>query len=76
MEYVWKYGEKLMLFILNMNLESEVFYWVLKFFIRYKEFSEYCMEVLDDLKNEILFIEESEVEDLSVYNVLKFKVFS
>lgn len=65
-----------MLFILNMNLESEVFYWVLKFFIRYKEFSEYCVEVLDDLKNEILFIEESEVEDLSVYNVLKFKVFS
>lgn len=65
-----------MLFMLNMNLESEVFYWVLKFFIRYKEFSEYCVEVLDDLKNEILFIEESEVEDLSVYNVLKFKVFS
>lgn len=65
-----------MLFILNMNLESEVFYWVLKFFIRYKEFSEYCVEVLDDLKNEILFIEESEAEDLSVYNVLKFKVFS
>lgn len=76
MEYVWKYGGKLMLFTLNMNLESEVFYWVLKFFIRYKEFSEYCVEVLDDLKNEILFIEESEVEDLSVYNVLKFKVFS
>lgn len=76
MEYVWKYGEKLMLFILNMNLESEVFYWVLKFFIRYKEFSEYCVEVLDDLKNEILFIEESGEEELNVFNVLIFKVFS
>lgn len=65
-----------MLFILNMNLESEVFYWVSKFFIRYKEFSEYCVEVLDDLKNEILFIEESGEEELNVFNVLKFKVFS
>lgn len=72
-EYVWRYGEKLMPFNLNMNLESEVFHWVSKFSIRHKEPSKFNMEASDDLKKEILSIEESGGEELSVHNSLKFK---
>lgn len=75
-EYVWKYGEKLTPFTLNMNSESEVFHWVSKFSIRHKEPSEYCVEASDDLKNEILSIEESGEEELNVLNASKSKASS
>lgn len=72
-EYVWKYGEKLMPFTLNMNSESEVLHWVSKFSIRHKEPSEFCVEASEDLKNEILSIKESGEEELSFHNAIKSK---
>ena len=75
-EYVWKYGEKLMPFTLSMNSESEIFQWVSKFSIRHKNVSEFSKETSEDLNKKILSIKESGEDELSLYNARKLKSFS
>ncbi|XP_061193475.1 uncharacterized protein LOC133201700 [Saccostrea echinata] len=74
--YVFKYAEGLQPLTLNLNSESEVFYWVDRFSIRYKKCSQISDAAGEDIKKEIQSIEESGEEDLSMYNSLKSKFCS